>query len=180
MEENNPEVGETEVALKDVMNREIRILRELLGSIYEEQQAHLTNNINGLKELQTQREQLLQKMANERETRLVLVSRLYELLTDGAQGSSSLDEHECLDILTEHASSESCEILMLRDQMIALIDQMTEQGNRNNYLLEGKISHTKELLQRIHPPNPNTTYGASGHMKKTKVKTKIRIINQEV
>ncbi len=170
-------VKETKVALKEVMGREIDVLRELLGSMYEEQQAHLQNNPSTIKSLLVQREKMLQTMAREREERLILVAKLYELLT--GEDLDEQDEHESLDILREYASSESCEILILRDQMLALIEQMTEQGTRNNYLIEGKIAHTRELLQRIHPSQPNPTYSKEGIQRKGP-KTKVSIINREV
>ncbi len=178
MDGTHPEVMETKKTLKEVMSREIRILRELLGSMYEEQQSHLTNNIEVLKTLLKDRERLLSAMAKEREDRLQLIAHLYKLLK--GKELEKNDEHESLDILTEYASAESCEILMLRDQMLALLEQMTEQGNRNNYLLESKVSNTKELLRRVHPADPNPTYGRTGNVQKQKVKTKVTIINREV
>lgn len=179
MDGTHPDVLATKASLKEVMESEVRILRELLGSMYEEQQAHLTNNAESLRTLLSARERLLVEMSELRDNRLSLVSQLHQQLR-GDDATCNPDEPEALNLLTEFASTDACEILSLRDQMLALLDQMTEQGNRNNYLLEGKVAHTKELLQRIHPNEPHPTYSASGSVQKKAVKTKVSIINREV
>jgi flagellar biosynthesis/type III secretory pathway chaperone len=178
MDGTSPQVMEAKYSLKEIMNREVRLLRELLASLYEEQQAHLSNSAEQIKQLLKTRENLTGQIANERENRLSTVKRLQDLLGI-SDPQNTEDEHDTLSILMDNASSISCEILSLRDEMLALIDQMTQQGNRNNYLIQGKISHTRELLQQIHPKDPNMTYGAGGSMQKKSVKTKISTINKE-
>ena len=180
MSEKNETSESLKGELRELMDREISILRELLSSMREEQQILVENRAEQLKHHMEKREPILKAMAEHREKRLELIKELYISLGHEIKEGEEIDDKESLSILTEYASAESCGILVLRDQMLALLDELTSQTNRNNFLIENKLSTTKEFLTQLHPSDPNMTYGDKGTLKKKGTKTKVRIINQEV
>ncbi len=165
-------------SLREVMSREIRVLRELLANMQSEQQCHLNNDPETLKQVLGQREPLVQHLAEDRDHRLKLISELATALKKEIPEDQEIDTELSLELLKDYADEESCEVLLLRDQMLALLEQLRNTNGQNNYLIENKLSHTKELIQRLHPADPNTTYGAQG--KKQAKKTTVTVINQEV
>lgn len=165
--------------LRPLMQREIALMRELLSSMEAEQQALLKGDAEQLKEVITAREPLIETMSEVRNQRIEALFSLaleHELTLD-AQGQ--LTEEICHEILTLYANGECCEILGLRDQMLALIEAMKEQSSTNNYLLKSKIDTTRQLIQRLHPDDPNKTYNKTGSVQKKVATATVAVVNKE-
>lgn len=146
-------------SLEKVMRREIAILRELLGSLRQEQDAVLHNAPASVKELQQQREEIIEAMATARGQRMDLLEG-----TSWEHGESWTHE----------------ELAVLRQQMVNLLDAVKRQTERNNHLLNGKVQLNKQMMQQLQPKDPNTTYGPQAK-KKPAVKTAtLTLINREV
>lgn len=170
--------GELRTSLKDIMNREIATMREMLSSLQMEQEIHLRNATDKLRPLLNQRQDITSALSDLREKRLKVLGRL--AVSSGKQWSpeASLCEESCIAMVLEHAGPDSCEIVLLRDQMLALLDQLKSYTERNNYLMAHKIEQTKQLMHTLGPKPKNPTYGQSGTVT---VKTAtLPMLNQEV
>ena len=164
--------------LKESMTREISVMRELLHNLQQEQEAHLSNQIEQLRAVLRQRQEINGAFTECRQVRLDLMQAMADSAGRNVMVEGAMDEEKSMALVMEFAGSESCEIMLLRDQMLALLDQLKSLTNRNNYLIEHKLHQTKDLLKRLQPSNPNTTYGSSGAVS---VKTAtLPILNQEV
>jgi len=161
--------------LRDVLARETTILRELLGNMHEEQEAILRGDTEMLKAVMAGREPLMVTLFECRTKRLRAIQSLpFARALDG-----NLSE-DVVDSLAEDGCPTSCEILSLRDQILAIIEKVKMQNERNRYLLQNKVYLTREMIRRIYPGEENATYSAKGTLGKTKVKTAVTVINREV
>lgn len=164
--------------LKEVMSREIQLMRELLSNLNHEQEAHLNNAPEMLRAVLREREPITETLAEARQTRIDLIYELADLGSKDVEEDGEINEEKSLAVVMEYAGEESCEILLLRDQMLALLEQLRTISARNNYLVQHRLDHTKNLLNSLQPANPNTLYGVSG-AKRVKTAT-LPIVNQEV
>jgi flagellar biosynthesis/type III secretory pathway chaperone len=164
--------------LRDEMQREIALMRELLGSLQQEQQALVTCDPIHLQAVMQGREALLEAMGQARNARLDTLIALAQEQGRPIHTVDDLDEESCHAILEQSADEECIEIITLRDQMLALLEAMNTHTQRNNNLLDAKIQTTRELIQHLHPDDPNRTYGRSGQEKKSQTTT-VAVINQE-
>lgn len=164
--------------LKEVMGREIHIMRELLSNLHMEQESHLSNNPERLRTVLRQRECITGALGDSREERIQLIYELAAIAGKSVDEDGRIDQAKSLAVVMEYAGDESCEIMLLRDQMLALLEQLNTLSARNNYLIQHKLDNTKNLLHALQPSDPNTIYGVSGSKK---VKTAVLpIVNQEV
>ena len=164
--------------LKEAMSREIPLMRELLSSLSQEQEAHLSNAPELLRSVIRQRELISEALTEARQARVDIIYELADLSGRDVQVDGEINEEKCFALIMEYAGSESCEILLLRDQMLALLEQLRTISARNNYLIQHKLDHTKNLLSSLQPHDPNTLYGVKGR-KRIRTAT-LPIVNQEV
>lgn len=161
--------------LESVMEREVRVLREMLSSIQLEQEALLENDADKVRTLNLEREAIAEELQMGRARRKDLLKNIGQTL-----GLPEGDDRHILALLQEYMGAENCSLLSIRDQMLSLLEQIEKQHQRNNYFLEKKVQRTRRLMERLRPEDPNKTYGRGGHMVKTKVKTKTTLLNREV
>lgn len=176
MSESKPVLHHTEGVLKETMEREVGILREMLSSLRQEQQAIIHNDTDTVKAVSKDRETLIDALYRCREKRNRLMKQLKYTLTetvDGDINKSTLEE------LLKDSPTGGCEILSLREQILSLVDNLKKQSERNSYLLENKVYLTKEMIRRLYPDNKNPTYSAQGTLAQ-KAKTTVMVINREV
>ncbi|SCA62598.1 hypothetical protein SCG7109_AB_00550 [Chlamydiales bacterium SCGC AG-110-M15] len=173
-------VSEQQGDLKHYMQREVEVLRDILGSIQQERQCILMNDTEALKSITSQRDQQIERLAEVRELRIVSVKNLAQSMGLKVSANEKYGSPEELSQLLNDESSDSCEILSLRDTTIVLLNKINDHTASNNYLLESKITLTKKLIGNLGPKEDHPTYASNGGMS-NKVKTKtMTLINHEV
>ena len=167
-------------SLKSIMDAEIGIMREVLGSMLDEQEAILHNNTEALKKVLSERESCVFRMSEAREQRMEIVKELSKALGGEESRDGQMGKQVDLENLLNQADSDSLEILSLRDQILALIERMNTQNGRNSYLLENRVAFHKELMRRLQPEEKNPTYDVQGDYRKKQKMAAVAIINREV
>lgn len=163
--------------LAALMKREVSFMREVLSSMQREQMALMENNTEAVSLILQERESLMANVEKVRQDRLNAVQSLaLHLKAQGEVRSSEIT----LTALLENFGVDSCEILALRDQLLALLEKMNEQNARNNHLIQNRIFFSRELFQRLTPRDPNQTYNDGGELRGTQKTRTITLINQEV
>jgi len=165
--------------LKEVMSREITLMRELLSNMNEEQQAILKNDPEALKAIMKNREPMIDALFECKKHR----DKEVKVLSDSAHIATSIDGDlppDAIKTILQGNDVLSCEILTLRDQILALVEQMQKQNERNNYLLQNKVYLTKEMIRRLYPNDDNTTYSNDGTLEAKKKRNTVMVINREV
>jgi flagellar biosynthesis/type III secretory pathway chaperone len=178
-EQNEIKLNGIKKSLKSILSTEIEFMREVLGNMSEEQEAILNNNTENLKKVLSERETHMCRMNEARVQRIEIVKEFSFILHGVESWDGQMGTQMDLDKLLDKVDSDSCEILTLRDQILALLEKMNTQNGRNNYLLENKIKFNRELMSQLQPEEKNPTYDLQGDVKKkTKVAT-VTIINRE-
>ena len=170
-------IKEESQVLKALMEEEVHILRELLANLQEEQESLLVNDTIILKMILQHREPILEQMMHIRERRVDSLKKLASL-TEVAMPTTDLQDEHSSSIFNHCDEVDNIELHSLKDQMIALFDKMKALTMRNNYLLEGKIHNTKELLKHVEPNHSSVTYGKGGKAKNAT--STVTLINKEV
>ena len=163
----------------NLMQRETVVMREILSSMIEEHDALLINDTAKLKSIIHAREKLVSLAGQLRNSRITKVKELLQLLGQEVPGNGHLNDSVSLDILFNSKKFESCEILCLRDQILALAERMAVQNDRNNYLIKSKISYTKELIYHLSLKNQCPTYDPNGAVNASKNVKTMTIINHK-
>lgn len=164
--------------LHATMSREVGVMRELLSSLVQEQTAILANNTEQLNTTLKAREPQMDALLDCRKRRCDLM----RAVAHGEGPPPLIDEdlsENTLDILHTHDNPDCSGILMLRDQILELIEKLQEQTDRNSYLIRNKVAMTKEMIRRLYPGSDNNTYGKDGTVAGSKQCT-VAIINREV
>ena len=177
---NYDTISNAQNKLEVLMRREISILRELLGNMQEEQNALVSNDVEGLKNIMDTRHPLMDLMLQVRQQRLDVFNILAELrdipIASFEHSSAGLESS----LLWDCIGDECCEIISLKEQIIALLEKIQIQSNQNNYLIENRIALTKKIVEQLQHNDKNTTYNPNGvRGKKQKNYTTITLINRE-
>jgi len=165
--------------LFELMNRQINLLREILINMREEQQMLLENHTDNFKYTMEKREFLLKSLLKLRSKHTTIVQEIASLrglenIKVGTEDESVL--RQVIDLTGSSGSN----IISMREQIIALNEDMQKQTLQNNYLLENKVNFTRELIRRLHPADHNPTYNTSGSYKGKTKNTTVTLINREV
>ncbi|MDF2577035.1 MAG: FlgN protein [Chlamydiales bacterium] len=166
--------------LQELMQREIAVMREMLSSMQREQDSLLLNNVNVLQMIMKDREAIFETLMSIRNERIEEVKLVATLLYKAKGYPPNNDGQEKkLEDLLDPTSSETCEIFLLRDQLLALLEKINEQNSRNNRLIQNRIRNTKELMRRLYPNELGPVYQGDGkYAQKTKITT-MTLINHE-
>lgn len=120
--------------LKETLQKEVNIMRELLANMHQEELSRLLNDQGSLQQLLQQRSVIVDRLGSLRKNRLDTSDRI-EKITDKDQ---PVDDEM------------STEILSLRDQLFALTEQMNRQQSQNQYLIEHP-EHIQTLAEQTLP-----------------------------
>lgn len=116
-------------SLKASMQKEISIMRDILGNMRREELSLEINDKGAWNYIVTERHELIQKLSVFRTARIEATKKLQSLVSaDLNKPDVSLEQ-----ILPSEEES-SCEILFLRDQIMALLEKMNQQNTRNEQL----------------------------------------------
>jgi flagellar biosynthesis/type III secretory pathway chaperone len=163
--------------LKEVMKREVSILREMLGTQSEEQQAILTNDTETLQRVMKGQEGVMAALLERRKHRIALMHDIVEGHPHYNLERSKGNDEVAESLIYKHGSDD-CELLVLREQMLTLMEQIKVQTERNGYLTKNKVALTKEMIRRLYPNNKSATYGKDGTVSGKK-RCAFALINQE-
>lgn len=111
--------------LQIFMKQEISTMREILANIHQEETSLLGNATKSLELILQERSDLIQRLGNLRSITSSMMNRLLSLFSS-EKGISSLDE-----IFT---FSNDCEMLLLRDQILALTEKINFELEQNKHL----------------------------------------------
>lgn len=127
---NIGEWSPTHDRLRDSMQKEISVLRELLANLFQEEIFLSQRNSKGISLIQEDRSTLLKTLTALRKQRLAYTKQLKEL-SPSASSEKKLNLEKLLPSQHENTS----QVLSLRDQMRALLEKMNAQKARNHHLL---------------------------------------------
>ena len=144
--------------LEGVMGKEISVMRDLLASMEDERQALMSDETMPLRELMNKRQGLLEKITQVRLNRIEAVKELVLLLGIHTSSDGQGGEPWMMSKLLDHRDMDSCHLLSLRDQILALLEKMNDYNTRNAYLLERNVEISRGLTRRLIPRVPTPAY----------------------
>lgn len=122
--------------LTDAMTSLVNVLRELLANMEEEQHAIVVQDASAFQIVMNYRSPLLKSMESCRKTMVEEIEKLQKLHPIVEE---LVSEKDLLMNLAQLAGAENVELLTLRDQIMALTEEMDKQNARNNFLLNNKF-----------------------------------------
>jgi len=128
-------------AILEWLRKEIDMMREILGNMLQEEISLLQHDKEGWTKLMMHRAELYGKLCEARDKRL-------EATRQAFPQEKELPFEKLLAI----GDANSCDILVLRDQMIALIEKLNTQSSRNELL--SKISQQGPGQEARPQPQP--------------------------
>ena len=138
---------ETHDQLQQSMKKEIETMREILANMHQEELSLISKDKTAWAHVMEERSKLIAQLSDLRDSRLQATQKLQSLAFP--QG---IPDEIPLDQLLPAEDAASCETLFLRDQMMALVERMNLQNNRNELL--GNISERRESSQPALQPVP--------------------------
>ncbi len=155
--------------------QEMDLLREVLANLLEERDALLSNQAEVLKKLSKNKDHLLESLLKIREGSQEAMRRLRESL--GSEEASSLE-----DLVELYPYEDFSDLVFLQKTLKSLIEKIQGESERNSYLLQNKVSITRQVIHRLQGNGSpkSETYGPAGYVRGAPKKTKVTLINREV
>ena len=135
-----PELQILEEKLQLVMNREIVALREILANLQSEQHSLLVDDNATVQAALSMRGPLIEVMKHWRIKMIKEIKGLGEHLHLDMTNNKDLLLEEWMSMIVEIIGEDNCEILCLRDQILALVDKIDRQNRRNHFLMDLKVA----------------------------------------
>ncbi len=162
-------------SISDSYQKELSILRSLLGSLMEEREALLSNDTYTLDRITKEKDILLEGILQIRENASKALHSLKEII------SSSRHQHLKFDaFMDEYPTEDFSNIHLLRQTLEAIAKKIQEETLRNEYLIKNKVSITRNMIHKLQGDQGPQTYGPGGQLKAKQKKTKVTLINREV
>ncbi len=124
------------------MKKEILTMRELLANMHQEEISLLGNDIKSLEQILHERSELIQRLGNLRSIRITVTNKLSKL-------ASTEDTIATFDEIFSSSETLDCEMLLLRDQILALTDKMNSQLKQNQNLSTRVQNHSMHEPTRL-------------------------------
>jgi uncharacterized protein with von Willebrand factor type A (vWA) domain len=126
--QNNPENWQSlHVSLRDDLQQEIHLTRELLSNMHQEEVSLMLQDVGGLDQILQHRSQMLEKLSSLRLHRQEITKEIEKI-------ASSNHKNPSLDEILPLNEEISTEILSLSDQLMALAERMNRQQSQNQRL----------------------------------------------
>ena len=164
-------------SLIPIMSKEVSLLREILGNALEEQKSLLHNEQELLKSIVEKKDSFLAHLEKLKGTRKKTLKRIEKLIKD--QLPKDYEEKEIFLFLMEMKGSEGCQLATIKEQIVALVEKIKIQTERNNYLLHEKIHFNQKLISGLHPDGKNPTYSMQGKISQKKQTKTLTLVNEE-
>jgi flagellar biosynthesis/type III secretory pathway chaperone len=116
-------------ALRDVLQQEIHLTRELLSNMHQEEVSLMLKDSGSLNLILQQRSTLLERLGTLRLYRFETTEKIEKI-------AGVPDKKPSLDEVLPPNEEISTEILSLSDQLMALTERMSRQSNQNQRLTE--------------------------------------------
>ncbi|MFI5333962.1 MAG: hypothetical protein ACHQT8_02200 [Chlamydiales bacterium] len=149
MENNFLEIHEE---LKRSMQKEITLMRDLLANMHQEELSLLMHDRTSWNKIMEERAKIVQNLGPWRSKRTEATDKLIQHRDKEKKKTPQLEE------LLPPEQQSSCEILSLRDQLMALTERMNSQNCRNETLykqVENKLVDLPFPNYRERAPNPS-------------------------
>jgi hypothetical protein len=114
--------------LREALQKEVSIMRELLANLHQEELSLLLNDQGSLHELLEQRSRIIERLSTFRLTRIETTEKIEKIV--------AVENPPTTDRILPAEEETSTQILSLRDQLMALTEQMNRQQTQNQYLTE--------------------------------------------
>ena len=114
--------------LKEALQKEVNIMRELLANMHQEELSLLLNDQGSLHELLEQRCIIIERLSTLRTRRIEATEKIEKIV--------SKEKPPTVEHILPSDDETSTQILSLRDQLMALTEQMNRQQSQNQYLTE--------------------------------------------
>ena len=137
--------------LKLSMQKEISLMREILANMHQEELSLLVNDKGSWNKVMQERAQMIERLSDLRSQRVSVTQKIEKMVAPHHEGHPLT-----LDQILPSTEEISCEILSLRDQLMALIERMNLQNCRNEHLFY-HVEHLPPGSQGLHhslPPSP--------------------------
>ena len=129
-QQNNPENWQSlHVSLRDGLQQEIHLTRELLSNMHQEEVSLMLHDTGSLDQILQHRSQMLEKLSSLRLHRQEITKEIEKI-------ASSTHKNPSLDEILPPNEEISTEILSLSDQLTALAERMNRQQSQNQRLAE--------------------------------------------
>jgi uncharacterized protein with von Willebrand factor type A (vWA) domain len=133
------------VSLRDVLQKEIHLTRELLSNMHQEEVSLMLQDGGSLNQILQQRSQMLEQLSSLRLHRQETTEKIEKI-------ASVLHKNPSLDEILPPNEEISTEILSLSDQLMALTEKINRQYSQNQRLTEHPEHSRYTPLQ----PSPQT------------------------
>src|SRR5579871_2884787 len=117
------------VSLRDALQREIYLTRELLSNMHQEEVSLMLNDAGSLHQILQQRSEMLEKLSALRLHRQETTDKIEKI-------ASANHKHPSLEEIIPTTDEMSTEILSLTDQLMALTEKIHRQYTQNQRLTE--------------------------------------------
>jgi hypothetical protein len=167
---NSPsEIKNIEKELQENMSQEVRLLRDMLTSIQEEQRAILTCNLCSWERVIEDR--LFPAERFQQLNRLILDNiQALCLITNRKLPTNEINHETALELLIEMVNIENCEIMFLKNQIVSLLQEIHQQNHLSAYFL-----HNHPITHNPNVRDPSFFQAA----KKTKSEKKLMLMEPE-
>jgi hypothetical protein len=115
--------------LKEALQKEVHLMRELLSNLHQEELSLMFHDDGSLNHILQQRSQIVDRLSTLRLHRIKTTEEIEKMVSSSPQ-APSVDQ-----LLPPHEDSSS-EILSLRDQLMSLTERMNKQNSLNVHLAE--------------------------------------------
>lgn len=149
--------NETHDQLKVAMQKEIGIMREILGNMHQEEMSLLINDRASWNHVMQERSHLIERLSYLRVERLEATKKIEEMISPNDKTKKIT-----LEDMLPTEDENSCEILSLRDQLMALMERINFQSCHNEALYH-QVEHHLDLSYH---PQYNQIQAASPKAKK--------------
>lgn len=130
LDKEHPAWNESHETLRNSLQKEIHLMREILANMHEEELSLLLNDKGSWNQVMQNRFNLIERLSVLRQDRILATQKVESL----AKSLTNTPLPLPLEKILPMDDVTSCEILSLRDQLFALIERMNKQNGRNDYL----------------------------------------------
>jgi flagellar biosynthesis/type III secretory pathway chaperone len=156
--------SETHGELKTSMQKEIDVMREILANMHQEEMSIVRHDKLAWDQIMRDRFLMIQRLSIFRTARMEATQKLETLASLDHQGKKVTIEQ-----ILPPSNEDSCEILLLLDQILALTVRMNRQNSRNETLFE-QSQHSVENPLSLHYADPASKISTE-HKRKNSVAT---------
>lgn len=128
--------------LKRSMQKEVNLMRDLLANMHQEELSLLMHDRPSWNKLMEERAKIVENLGSWRSLRIAATEKLTTHYGQGKKGPT-------LEEILPATEESSCEILSLRDQLMALTERTNGQNYRNQNLYKQVEPHFDTPVEKV-------------------------------